>query len=318
MGGSAGAVEGFRKIVRAFPADLQAAVFIVLHIPMDLESMLPRILSRVGPLPATHPMDGEPIQPGHIYVAPPDRHLTIEEGVVRVRRGPRENRNRPAIDPLFRTAARVFGPRVIGVVLSGQLDDGSAGLGAIRSRGGLAIVQDPKDASSSQMPQSALQYGGADHVLPVAEIGPCLVKLVNKCGGAMTKSNERPDDAEQNRTAATPEESDGIPSTFSCPDCHGVLWELRNGDLVRFRCRVGHAYTMTSLAGEQEQAVENALWAAMRALEEKSALNRRVADTTLTQGMAVRMREQGETDHEHAEVLRKILFGEDKNAKSAD
>ena len=280
--------------------------------------MLPRILSRAGPLPAMHPMDGDPIRRGHIYIAPPDRHLTVEDSVVRVRRGPRENRHRPAIDPLFRTAARVFGSRVIGVILSGQLDDGAAGLRVIRLRGGLTVVQDPQDASSSQMPQSALQYGGADHVLPADEIGPCLAKLVGKCGGAtMTKSKERADDAEQNRTVATPEEGEGIPSAFTCPDCHGTLWELRDGDVARFRCRVGHAYTMTSLAEEQESAVENALWAAMRALEEKSALSRRVADSTLTKSMSVRAREQAETDHQHAELIRKILFAEDMTAKSA-
>jgi two-component system, chemotaxis family, protein-glutamate methylesterase/glutaminase len=320
VGGSAGAVEGFQELVRSLPADLPAALFFVLHIPMDYESMLPHILSRAGHIPAKHPLDGERIRHGHIYVAPPDRHVTLEDSVIRVRRGPRENRHRPAIDPLFRTAARVYGPRVIGIIMSGQLDDGAAGLRVIRSRGGLAIVQDPADATHSQMPQCALQYGGADHVLPGREIGPCLIKTVNKCaGGAMTKpeSNaQQPDDAEANRTAASPEESEGLPSTFSCPDCHGTLWELRNGDLTRFRCRVGHAFTINSLAEEQAQAVENALWAAMRALEEKSALSRRLAESTFSKGVSSRLLEQAETDHDHAELIRKILF-EDNHSKTA-
>jgi len=309
-------VEAFQQLVRPLPQNFSAAIFIVLHIPMDFESMLPRILSRAGALPATHALDGESIRHGHIYVAPPDRHLMLEEGMVRVKRGPRENRHRPAIDPLFRTAARVYGPRVLGVVMSGQLDDGAAGLRVIRSRGGTAIVQDPADAQSSQMPQSALQYGGADHVLPASEIGPCLVQLVAKCaGGPMKKSassSERPDSAENNRGVASPEEGEGTPSTFTCPDCHGTLWEMREGDLVRFRCRVGHAFTINTLAEEQETSVENALWAAMRALDEKSALSRRLAENTTAAGMAERLHEQAETDRTHADLIRNMLFGEDK------
>jgi len=316
-------VESFRQLVHPLPPDFPAAMFIVLHIPRDFDSMLPNILTRAGALPAKHPLDGERIRQGQIYIAPPDRHLTIEQGRVRIRRGPRENRHRPAVDPLFRTAARAYGPRVVGVVMSGQLDDGAAGLSVIRSCGGVAIVQDPTDAQYSQMPQSALQYGGADHVLPASEIGPCLVKLVDKCAGDDAMKNLEAgtrlgDDAERNRSAAFPEEGEGIPSTFTCPDCHGTLWELRNGELVRFRCRVGHAYTIHSLAEEHEQSVENALWAAMRALDEKSALGRRLADNSVIPNMKNRLREQAEADRTHSDIIRNMLFGEEKTSKSAD
>src|SRR5262245_59348659 len=183
-----------QQLARSFPHDLPAAVFMVLHVPADAPSMLPEILSRSGPLPAKQPQDREPICPGRIYVAPSDRHLTIEDGVVRVTRGPRENRHRPAIDPLFRTAARVGGNKVIGVILSGNLDDGAAGLRAVRARGGIAMVQDPSEAMAREMPESALEYSGADYVLPVAKLGPQLVHLV--CGsGAMSQGGYPAEDA---------------------------------------------------------------------------------------------------------------------------
>src|SRR5262249_222179 len=162
---------------RSFPHDLPAAVFMVLHVPADAPSMLPELLSRAGPLPARNPEDHEPIRPGNIYVAPSDRHLTIEDGVVRVTRGPRENRHRPAMDRLFGTAGRAGGNKVIGVILSGHLDDGAAGLGAVRACGGIAMVQEPSEAAASEMPESALKYSGADYVLPIAELGPQLVNL---------------------------------------------------------------------------------------------------------------------------------------------
>jgi len=322
VGGSAGAVEGFQTLVRALPADFQAAIFFVLHIPVDYPSVLPKILSRAGSLPAEHPIDGEPVRHGRVYVAPPDRHLMLEDGVVRVKRGPRENRHRPAIDPLFRTAARVFGPRVIGVIMSGQMDDGAAGLHVIRSRGGIAIVQDPGDSASRDMPQSALEYGNVDYVLPASEIGPLLVKLVNKCAGdtmveRKKNGHKAEDNVEQNRTASTPEDGVGKPSTFSCPECHGVLWEVKEGNLVRFRCRVGHAFTMASLVEEQDQSVENAFWAAMRALDEKAALNKRLADSSSDARMAARLREQAEDDHANATLIRNLLFAEEKELKPA-
>lgn len=287
--------------------------------------MLPHILSRAGPLPASHAEDGEPIRPGRIYVAPPDRQMTIQDGVVRVTRGPRENRHRPAIDPLFRTAAREHDTRVIGVILTGQLDDGAAGLHAIRARGGIAIVQDPKDAPARQMPESALKYGGADYVLPAAQIGPRVVALVDSCErdsmkekkpNHKTAKKQPTNDVEENLEVSRPNEGHGVPSPFSCPECGGVLWELKNGQLVRFRCRVGHAYTMASLSEEQGDGAEAALWAAMRALEEKAALATRIAESTTDGRTRERLLEQAESDRHYADKVRNIIFSESDQAES--
>lgn len=314
-----------QRLVREFPADLNAAVFIVLHLSAEFPSMLPQILSRSGPLPARHPEDGEKIRRGQIFVAPPDCHLTIEDGSVRVRRGPRENRHRPAIDPLFRTASRVFDARVIGVILSGYQDDGSAGLRAIRARGGIGIIQNPEEATACQMPQSALDYAGADYVLPAEKIGAQVAALVDHCErpemkGKKPTSRNVEHETEQNLTVSRPGEGVGVPSPFACPECGGVLWELKNGELERFRCRVGHAYTMTTLAEEQNDGMEAALWAAMRALEEKAALSKRMAESTKSARTAERLREQAEADRGYAETIRKMLFDageENKSKKSA-
>jgi two-component system, chemotaxis family, protein-glutamate methylesterase/glutaminase len=322
IGGSAGAVEAMQELVRALPRDLPAAVFMVLHVSPDFPSMMPKILDRAGPLPAKHAQDGEPVRPGQIFVAPPDRHLTVQDGIVRVTRGPRENRHRPAIDTLFRSAARAYDSRVIGVLLSGHMDDGAAGLSAIRARGGLSVVQDPEDALVGQMPRSALQYGGADYVLPIAEIGPQLSALVDHSGSTdmneeKTKSNSSKNEVFENLTVSRPHEGHGTPSPFSCPECGGVLWELNEGELARFRCRVGHAYTMTTLADEQTDAVEEALWAAMRALEEKAALATRLSESSVDARAAIRLREQAQDDRDYAETLRKVLFRDDKEKQLA-
>jgi two-component system chemotaxis response regulator CheB len=191
IGGSAGSIEALQTIVQSLPPDFPASVFAVTHIPPDSPTMLPELLSKIGPLQATHPLDEERIQRGHIYVARPDHHLTIEDGNVRVLRGPRENRHRPAIDPLFRTAAREYGPRVVGIVLSGLRDDGSAGLYAVKQRGGITIVQAPNDAIWKDMPQRAIEYVDPQYVLPSRDIGPSLVQLANsrEVELAMAKKN---------------------------------------------------------------------------------------------------------------------------------
>lgn len=313
IGGSAGALGPLKQIVAELPADLAAALFIAIHIPMDMPSMLPDILARAGKLSAKHPSDGEKIEHGHIYVAPPDRHLTVRQGHVEIQKGPRENRHRPAIDPLFRTAARAYGSRVIGVILSGYLDDGSAGLLAVRMRGGVSIVQDPREAQADQMPRQAIRYAGAEQVLPAAEIAAAIVSLTNENISSESKTRSEvamnlPDNSHPDLLHATGN-GDMVEkaSVFACPECHGVLFELKEGELLRFQCRVGHAYTAASLSTEMSAATEAALWAAMRALEEKAALTRRLSASS-PKDMEERMRDQAEADEAHAETIRKILM----------
>jgi two-component system chemotaxis response regulator CheB len=238
IGGSQGAIEALLEIVATLPASLSAALFVVIHLPVEANSYLPNILSRAGALRASHPAHREAIRAGKIYVAPPNHHLTLARGEVHVSRGPRENRHRPAIDPLFRTAARVFGRKVIAVLLSGNLDDGSAGLFAVRSRGGVALVQNPEDAQAGDMPERALAYAGADYTLPARDIGPKIIELLNsrepvmrKTKGKNSKKNEPENDVRENEEVFFSEQGNGKPSVFACPECHGVLWELQEGKL---------------------------------------------------------------------------------------
>ncbi len=290
VGASAGGVEALSRLVEELPPDLAAAVFVVLHISPSGTSFLPNILARRGRMPVAHAEDGEPIQNGRIYVAPPDHHLLVSPKVVRVGRGPREHGNRPAADTLFRSAAASYGPRVVGVVLSGTLDDGTAGLVAIKARGGMAIIQDPEDAIYPGMPLSALAQDHPDLVLPVAEIGRALVRLSSGTldpdpSGSVPQEAAVSDELDAELSWSIPdleasaplEPPFGAPSGFTCPECHGALWEIVDGDLVRFRCRVGHGYGAESLISEQAKGVEAALWAAVRALEERAALNHRLA-----------------------------------------
>src|SRR5437660_7226310 len=180
VGASAGGVEALRALVAKLPKDLPAAILVVLHVAPDHKSMLPRLLTGAGPIPAAHAKGGEALGPGRIYVAPPDHHLVVDDGVVRLTRSPREGGHRPAVDTLFRTAARFHGTRVIGVVLSGALDDGTAGLVAVKQRGGLAVVQDPRDALCGDMPRSAMENVAVDHCLPAAEIGSLISRLTRE------------------------------------------------------------------------------------------------------------------------------------------
>jgi two-component system, chemotaxis family, protein-glutamate methylesterase/glutaminase len=319
IGASAGGVEALMKITRALPRDLPAAVFMVLHVTAEATSVLPSILRRAGVLPASHAIEGEPVEYGRVYIAPPDYHMLLRDGVVRVVHGPRENRSRPAVDPLFRTAAISYGPRVVGVVLSGALDDGTAGLLAIKAQGGVAVVQDPDDALIPGMPRSALEYVSVDYVLPVAEIGQLLAKIANERVSASVPKPSRRLAMEADMPTLEPdimEEDDKYsaqPSPFTCPECHGTLWEIVEGDLVRYRCRVGHTYSVDSMSVEQAQSTERALWAALRALEEKAALARRLVDTATTRQQneaARRFAERARETEEHAEIVRRLLLME--------
>jgi two-component system chemotaxis response regulator CheB len=270
VGASAGGVEALTSLVRALPGDLPASVFVVLHLPATGSSALPDILSRAGRLPASHAKDGEPIEQRRIYVAPPDYHLLLRAGHVRATRGPRENGHRPAVDPLFRSAAFEYANRVVGVVLSGALDDGTAGLLAVKSRGGVAIVQHPEDALYPRMPHNAIEHVEVDHVLPAADIGETLGRLAAEPAtdpaGAGSDDMQTKVELEGFSMEAIEGGHPGRPSGFSCPDCNGVLWEIRDGGLVRFRCRVGHAWSPESLLTQQSESLEAALWVALRTL----------------------------------------------------
>jgi two-component system chemotaxis response regulator CheB len=317
VGASAGGVEALMQLVRGLPPDLAASVFVVLHVPAHGTSMLPGLLSRKGPIPAVHAHDGQAIEAGRVYVAPPDFHMTIRGDRIRLSRGPRENGHRPAIDPLFRSAALERGRRAIGVILSGTLDDGTAGMEAIRRRGGLTVVQDPEEALYAGMIRSVLDGVAVDHCRPVAEIGPLLARLSREevPDGDPTMSDEMEAESEMAEFSLDAIEGErdhpGTPSTFGCPDCGGTLWELTDGELTRFRCRVGHAWTALSLLDQQSQSVEAALWTGLRALEERASLCERIA-ARMKRGAGGRSVEnflaQARDARRSAAVLRRILI----------
>jgi two-component system chemotaxis response regulator CheB len=283
-------------------------------------------------LPASHPDDGDPIRRGQIYVARPDHHLMLHDGRIRVIHGPRENRYRPSVDPLMRSAAQFYGPRAIGVILSGSLDDGTAGLLALKQRGGIAIVQDPTDALFPGMPTSALSIVKVDYCLPLSSIGQTIARLVKEPkepieeteGAGMSSRDDRLDYenriAEADPDAIEQDDKPGNPSPFACPDCGGVLWEIENASMLRFRCRVGHAYSVESLLASQSDNLEGALWSAMRALEEKASLTKRLADRAAEQsqhGAARRFAEQSATAEEHANTIRNVLMNQDQSEAAA-
>ena len=306
---------------------MPAAVFVVIHVAPSATSALASILDRAGPLPASQAVDGEAIELSRIYVASPNRHLLIKEGSVAVAVGPRENRHRPAIDTLFRTAARVYGARVIGVVLSGCGDDGVAGLRAIHDRGGVTIVQDPAEASFSDLPRNALAFATVDHTAPVADIAPLVARIVE----TPARSTEPPTAtlkkearlAEADLATIEDERKVGVPSAFSCPDCGGVLWEVEGGDSLRFRCRVGHSYSADALSDEQDDRLERGLWAALRALEENASLARQLATRSLKHGRAVlheRFKERADEAQANADAVRQMIlqFGSPRHAQVTD
>ncbi len=270
VGASAGGVEALTTLAAGLPKALPAAVFVVLHLPEHATSVLPQILDRAGPLPAVHAQDGEPIETGRIYVAPPDRHLVLERGCVRLSRGPRENGHRPAIDTLFRSAARAYGGRTIGVILSATLHDGTAGLAAVKSRHGLAVVQDPASAVYSGMPSSAIDNVAVDYVVPLGEIPAVLERLVQQPASPASMESDPPavepgletEPAAMDVQAGAGESPAGVPSGFTCPECHGALWQTEHGELLHFRCRAGHAFSGISLLAADAEALDAALWVA--------------------------------------------------------
>lgn len=305
IGGSAGAIDGLRRLVAGLPADLTAALFVVIHIPATSVSSLPQILSRAGPLPAAHAKDGDPIAHGRIVIAPPDHHLLISGERVHLSRGPREHGHRPSADALFRSAARHHDGQVIGVVLSGMLGDGALGLARIVAQGGVGIVQDPDDAAYSPMPKRAVALAKPQHIVPLDDIAPLIVQTVRTEApaadatvavaaaadsdeqlvhhatsvGDVNSRNVEHEQMEEDVAGGRPLGDDvpGRPSGYSCPDCGGVLWERGDGDSLEIVCRIGHLYNLNSLFEAKDSALEGALWAGVRALEEQASLLRRLA-----------------------------------------
>ena len=276
VGASAGGMAALEQLVAGLPRGLPASLFVVWHLAPGVKSVLPTLLGRAGPLPACNPKDGDPIEPGRIYVGPNDRHMLLENGYIRVARGPKENRFRPAIDPLFRSAAYIYGPRAVGVVLSGALDDGTAGLWAIKLRGGTAVVQDPAEAMHRSMPLSALDNVEVDYKLPVAQIGPLLGRLVREPAGREplfpARERERMEAEVKIAREVDSRVEDilqyGELSPFTCPECHGVLATFRDGSITRFRCHTGHAVSAGTLLEASTEQVEQRLMDALRALDE--------------------------------------------------
>jgi two-component system chemotaxis response regulator CheB len=314
IGASAGGVQALQGLVAQLPPELPASVLIVLHLMSAGTSVLDSILDRAGPLPVTSARDGEELERGHVYVAPPDFHLLLRGSKIHLSAGPRENGHRPAIDPLFRSAARAYGSRVIGVVLTGTLDDGTDGLRLIKQRGGATVAQDPDDAAYGDMPRSAIDYVGPDRVVPLAGMGAVLFDLID------APLDPPPDDAvEDPRDQAIDlvevefgrEEIEGDATLLTCPDCGGVMLERDEGGVVRFACQVGHAYSPDSLGEEQGEALESALWTAIRTLEERSDLLRRMARRADRRGAGPtgeRLTLKAATAVEHANEIRGTIL----------
>jgi two-component system chemotaxis response regulator CheB len=280
IGASAGGVGALLHLSECLPKFFSAPICVVQHVGRQ-PSLLPELLRARGPNHAMHAEDGQRLMPGTLYVAPPDHHMMIQGNTLRLSRGPKENYARPAIDPLFRTAAVDWGPRAIGVVLTGQMDDGSSGLKSIKECGGIAIVQDPDTAAEPAMPRNALANVQVDYIVRLEELAPLLVQLVGEPARVAPASvpEELIREAELNRRGMKMEDLAVIatPSTLTCPDCSGTLWELKDRKPLRYRCHTGHAYSSINLLQAQKETAEHALWSGVRALQEREMLLRRLA-----------------------------------------
>jgi two-component system, chemotaxis family, protein-glutamate methylesterase/glutaminase len=315
IGGSAGAPEAMMSLIRDLPADLPAAVLVAIHRTPEGPDLLAEILENLGSLPTVMAEEGQRLERGRIYVAPPDRHLLVEHDHLHVRRGPRENRARPAIDPLFRSAAVCCSTRVIGVLLSGMLNDGTSGLRAIKRCGGLTVVQDPRSAAFPDMPRHALAHVAVDHIVPLARLAPVLSELATSPRPPLLATVPEEIRIEalipaQELTVMHDHHPFGPLSTLACPDCHGSMVEIREGDLLRFRCHSGHAFTLETLRLAQGEAWERTLYAAMRAQQGQAMLAGRLAAEAGAKGHArsAKALARRERDYrEGAEVIRQLL-----------
>ena len=312
IGASSGGIEALRELVNGLRPGFPAPICIVLHTSPDSPGLLAKILADAGRLPTATAFTGMKLLDGHIYVAPPDHHLLVEPGVLRLGGGPKENRFRPAIDPLFRSAAQVYGPGAVGLILTGSLDDGSAGLRTIKQLGGTAIVQDPRDALFPGMPTNALRHVSADLVAALADLPRVLTDAVTRTVGS--QSPAVPEGvrvevaiAKEDSTVDRETVHIGDPSVFACPDCHGVLLRLKESGVLRFRCHTGHAYSAETLLAALNEGIENALWSAVRAVEEgRLLLEQLLQQPEPPDGTTARIKTQLALVTDQAELLREI------------
>ena len=312
VGASAGGLEPLRVLLAGLPPDLPAAVFVVLHVGES--SHLAFVLDANSSLPVKWAVNGEPLERSQVYVAPPGKHLLLHDSHVLLRRGPRENHARPAIDPLFRSAAASFATRATGVILSGALSDGTAGLRAVKRCGGVAVVQDPEEALVPDMPRNALRYVDVDHVVPVAGMAPLLGALARETAGA---APDIPLDIRLEAAIAAQELSDmkvddmlGEPSRFTCPECHGTLWEIEDGGMLRYRCHVGHAYAAETVLASQGAEIDRLLWTLLRSHQERASLAWRMAEKERAEGrhgLAVQLERRAGEYEQDAELVRSLM-----------
>ena len=326
IGSSAGGVYALQQLVSSLPKDFEASIFIVQHLSPAGTSFLPEILSKHGNLKAVHPKDGEKFERGCIYIAPPDYHILIERDKILVKKGPKENRFRPSIDALFRSAAYNYGSRVIGVVLTGMLDDGTSGMWSVKRLGGTGIIQEPEDAQYPAMPKSVLEYVSVDYIKPVSEITALLIKLVQedipdegynqKAELQKTELNRMKieiDTAAQRNGFERGIMEIGELSPLTCPECHGVLIKLEEGNVVRYRCHTGHSYQAHSLLAGLTESVEMKLYEALKSLEETvMLLEDSVAEDDVNSDVLVDLdlSQKIEVARKRAVKLREFIFGQ--------
>lgn len=293
VGASAGGIPALSELLSSIPEDFKASIFVVVHLPAASPSVLPAILTRAGTLKAYHPVDGGQIEPGVIYVAPPDHHILLEGNRVLVKKGPKENNFRPSIDALFRSAAYAYGPRVIGIVLSGLLNDGTSGLWSIKRLGGITIIQEPGDAEFPSMPLNVLDYVKVDYSTTASDMGLLLEKLTTERASKKPKISKEEMEflkmeviiSKQDNAFAMGIMNEGELTPFTCPECHGVLVRLIEGKFIRFRCHTGHAYTASALLADLSKSVEETLWQSMRGLEETTLLLNQISEHFKKKGL---------------------------------
>lgn len=323
IGASAGGVETLLLLVKTLPSDFPGSIFIVQHLAPYYSSQLAFILNNATSLKVVFAKDQEPVQKGRVYIAPPDHHLLLEKEHVVVAKGPKENRFRPSIDALFRSAAYTYCERVIGIVLTGALDDGTSGLWSVKRLGGITVVQDPADSLCDSMPTSVLSQVEVDHVVPVGEMGALLQRLVKEpvqtaaapADSELARMQREVNIAAQKNAFETGIMDQGEYSPFTCPECHGALVTLQEGSIKRFRCHTGHAFSSTALLKEVTRKVEDDLWNVVRGLEETVMLLEQSGRQHEEQGHSVeaeRFYEKALEVRERSTRIRELIFQQEK------